>query len=69
MAEWIDCKNGTSICIHNPVRTAFLIVCLLERERVRRICVDEVFKAVNDILLYQEIIHTKRDEKNFNFPK
>ena len=69
MAERIECKNGTAICIHNPVRTAFLIICLLERERVPRICVDEVFKAVNGILLYQEVIHTERNERNFNFPK
>lgn len=67
MAEWYD--NGTSICIHNPIRTAFMVVCLLEKERVPRRDVGEVFKIVNDILSYQEVTHTERDERNFNFPK
>ena len=69
LAEWYDLSNGTSICIHNPVRTAFLVILVMEKERIPLRDVDEVFQAVEDILCFQEVTHTKRNEKNPNFPK
>lgn len=69
MAEWYGQKNETAICVHNPVRTAFLVLLVLERERVPVLGVDEVFQIVKDILRFQEVTHTERDERNPNFPK
>lgn len=55
--------------VNHPAEVAFKILLLLEREKVPRICVDDILKALKDILDYQEIIHTFRNEKNPNFPK
>lgn len=69
MAEWHEYGNGTCLVTHDTVRTAYLIILLLEKERVPRICVDDVFKAVKDILNFQEVTHTERDENKPSFPK
>ncbi len=70
MAKWIENqKTGTTICLLDNVKTAYLVILLLEKEKVPRNCVDEVFKTVKDILSYQEVTHTARDERNPNFPK
>lgn len=69
MAEWHKDKAGSNICVHNPVRTAYKIILLLEKEKVPRICVDDVLKTVSNILDFQEITHTERDEENPDFPK
>lgn len=69
MAEWHEYGNGTCLVTHDTVRTAYLVIMLLEKERIPRACVDEVFKAVDDILGFQEVTHTAKDEKNPSFPK
>lgn len=69
MAKWRENNNRTSLVIHDTVRTAYLVILLLEKERVPCMCVDDVFKTVKDILSFQEVIHTTRDEKNPSFPK
>lgn len=69
MAEWHEQNNGTVICVHNPIRTAYLILLVLESERIPVGSVDEVFKVVKDILRFQEVTHTAKDERNPNFPR
>lgn len=69
MAKWYEQKNGTAICVHNPVRTAYLVLLVLEKERIPAGSVDEVFEIVKDILRFQEVTHTEWDERNPNFPR
>ncbi len=69
MADWYENKDGTAICIHDPVRTAYLIILVLEKEKVPRHCVDDVLKTVNSILRFQEVTHTERNERDPRFPK
>lgn len=69
MAEWKETKTGTSVIVHDTVKTAYQVILLLERERVPRVCVDDVLKAVKDILNFQEVVHTAQDERNPSFPK
>lgn len=69
MAEWHDGENGRAVCTHDPVRTAFLVILLLEKEKVPRNSVGDVFKTVDDILGFQEVSHTARDEMNPSFPR
>lgn len=65
------CKSGWygRFYTNNPAETAYKIILLLEKERIPRMCVDEILKAVKSILDFQEVIHTSRDEENPSFPK
>lgn len=69
MAKGYKSKSGPGLRVHNPVRTAYLLILLLEKERVPRCVLDDIFKTVKDILDFQEIRHTEQDERNRNFPK
>lgn len=69
MADWHEQSNGTSIVTLNPVTTAYKVILVLEKERIPRNCVRDVFNIVEDILQFQEVSHTARDERNPNFPK
>lgn len=64
-------ENGWhgQVYISNPVKTAYKMLLVLEEEQVPRICVDDIIKALKDILDYQEVIHTPRNERNPNFPR
>lgn len=69
MAEWYENDNGTAICVNDKVRTAYLIILLLEKEKVPRTCVSDIFETVKDILRFQEVTHTERNERDPRFPK
>lgn len=68
MADWHEQSNGTSIVTLNPVTTAYKVILILEKDRIPLNCVDDIFKAVKDILGFQEVTHTARDERNPSFP-
>ncbi len=67
--KWKKTDGGTKTYAYSPVKIAYRILLILEDEEVPIGEVDNIFKALQDILRFQKIAHSADDEDNPNWPR